>query len=117
MLYAAYTDKAPTIDGIIDDDEWALAQKTVCDDVSMLIDEPNWKGYRDLSVEFSAMYDEDYFYFRAAVTDPFGQHPAVQRRNMPADRVDFKGARLRLPCLPVGIEAVVDAAVEAALVA
>ena len=68
MLYAAYTDSAPVIDGVIGD-EWSAAQKIVCDDVSMLIDEPNWKGYRDLSAVFAAMYDEKYLYFYATVSD------------------------------------------------
>ena len=68
IFYAAYTDKEVKIDGIIDD-EWENAPEIVLDDISMLADEENWKGYRDLSVAFSAMYDEDYFYFRATVSD------------------------------------------------
>lgn len=69
VFYAAYTDKGVTVDGVIDEDEWANAPKVVLDDVSMLYEEENWKGYRDLSAVFSAMYDEDYFYFCATVTD------------------------------------------------
>jgi len=57
-----------TVDGIIDS-EWDNAPQIVLDDISKLYKEENWKGYRDLSVAFSAMYDEDYFYFRATVTD------------------------------------------------
>ena len=68
IFYAAYSVGGVTVDGVIDD-EWEAANEIVLDDISMLADEPNWKGYRDLSVAFSAMYDEDYFYFRATVTD------------------------------------------------
>ena len=68
IFYAAYTEKPITIDGIIDD-EWKNSSEVVIDDSSMLHDEENWKGYRDLSATIAAMYDEDYFYFYSIVTD------------------------------------------------
>ena len=88
LLYAAYAEKGVTVDGIVDD-EWADAPKTVCDDVSMLIDEPNWKGYRDLSAVFSAMYDEKYLYFYATVTDETFHQDKDPAEMWKADSIQF----------------------------
>ena len=69
VLYAAYTETPITVDGVADEEQWKNAPKIVCDDVSMLVDIENWKGFRDLSSVFSILYDEENLYFCSIVTD------------------------------------------------
>ena len=40
-----------------------------CDDASRIVNIEDWKGDRDLSGDFSMLWDEEYFYFYAVVTD------------------------------------------------
>ncbi len=69
FLYAKPKSSEIKIDGVLDDQSWQEAKTTVCDQVDMLVDMENWKGYRDLSGSFAMTYDEKYFYLGITVTD------------------------------------------------
>ena len=90
ILYGAYTDKAITVDGIIDEEQWGYAPKFVCDDVSMLTnDMENWKGFRDLSAVFSVLYDKENLYFYATVTDEIFHQDKKADNMWEADCIQF----------------------------
>lgn len=69
LAYASYADSEITIDGKIDDAAWANGVVMTCDDVSNIVMIEGWKGDRDLSADFSILWDEEYFYMYAVVTD------------------------------------------------
>jgi len=69
ITYAGYSGSKIDIDGIIDEEAWNGSFLMTCDDASKIVMIENWKGDRDLSGEFSVLWDEDYLYFYAAVTD------------------------------------------------
>lgn len=69
ILSASYTEAPITVDGVLDEAEWAKAQKTMVDSQEQIVGIENWKGFRDLSASFMIMYDEDFFYFGAVVSD------------------------------------------------
>lgn len=90
VLYGAYTDKSITVDGVIDEKEWELAPKFVCDDVSMLTNDfENWKGFRDLSAVFAVLYDKEYLYFHATVTDEIFHQDKKADNMWEADCIQF----------------------------
>lgn len=69
FAYSAYTDEPVTVDGIIDDAAWQNSVKMKCDKESQIVSIEDWKGDRDLSAVFSVLWDSEYFYFYAVVTD------------------------------------------------
>ncbi|MBE7015862.1 MAG: hypothetical protein E7417_03455 [Ruminococcaceae bacterium] len=69
LAYAGYADSEITIDGKIDEKAWENGVVMTCDDVSKIVMIEGWKGERDLSADFSILWDEEYFYMYAVVTD------------------------------------------------
>ena len=69
LAYAGFAKAPVTIDGVLDEEEWKYGIKMRCDDISQVVNITNWKGFRDLSAEFSIMWDSEYMYFNAVVTD------------------------------------------------
>lgn len=69
LAYAGYAGGEVTIDGIIDEPAWQNGVVMTCDDASRIVMIEDWKGERDLSADFSILWDEDYFYMYAKVTD------------------------------------------------
>ena len=66
---AAYADKKPVIDGNVDIGEWNgswIGSNEKKDYVQLLAP---WRGVDDLSFSGTMLWDEDYFYFLAIVTD------------------------------------------------
>jgi len=90
ILYGVYTDKPIVVDGVIDEAEWEYAPKYVCDDVTMLTNDfENWKGFRDLSAVFSVLYDKEYLYFCAVVTDEIFHQDRSSSNMWEADCIQF----------------------------
>lgn len=69
FAYSAYTEETITVDGIIDDAAWLNSVKMNCNKGSQVVSIEDWKGDRDLSAVFSMLWDSEYFYFYAVVTD------------------------------------------------
>lgn len=67
---AAYTKKPPKIDGVMEQGEWnsIWVGADTKKDVLQITD---WRGPSDLSFGGTAMWDEDYFYLAAVVTDDY----------------------------------------------
>lgn len=66
---AAYAEKKPVIDGVVDIGEWNgswIGSNEKKDYVQLL---SPWRGEDDLSFSGTMLWDEDYFYFLAIVTD------------------------------------------------
>ena len=69
LAYAGYAGDEVKIDGIIDEEVWNNGVVMTCDDASKIVMIEDWKGERDLSADFSILWDEEYFYMYAKVTD------------------------------------------------
>ena len=69
LAYAGYADETIKVDGIIDDEVWKNGIVMTCEDASRIVMIEDWKGDRDLSADFSMLWDEEYFYLYAVVTD------------------------------------------------
>ncbi len=66
---ASYADKKPSIDGVISDNEWSY-QWFGADESGNIRDLLNaWRGPDDLSFSGTMMWDEEYLYMLAVVTD------------------------------------------------
>ena len=90
VLYGVYTDTPITVDGVIDEQQWSYAPEFVCNDVTMLTNDfENWKGFRDLSAVFSVLYDKEYLYFRATVTDEIFHQDKKADNMWEADCIQF----------------------------
>lgn len=69
MSFAKYADKKPTIDGVLEDDEWNFGTAMVVDSKSSIKQITDWRGTKDLSVKSMVMWDEENMYYAAEVTD------------------------------------------------
>ena len=69
FAYSGYTEESIVVDGIIDDEAWKNSVKMNCNNGSQVVLIEDWKGDRDLSATFSMLWDSEYFYFYAVVTD------------------------------------------------
>lgn len=69
LAYAGYANSEIIVDGKIDEDAWKNGVTMTCDDVSKIVMIEGWKGERDLSADFSILWDEEFFYMYAVVTD------------------------------------------------
>ena len=68
-MYATYTDTPIVVDGVIDDEQWKNSLVIKCDTMDSLVDIEDWKGERDMSSEFSILWDEENLYFYAITCD------------------------------------------------
>lgn len=59
----------PVIDGVISPGEWQGGTLIVMDNADQARNISDWSGVDDLSATGMIMWDEDHFYFQAAVTD------------------------------------------------
>lgn len=69
LAFSGYAVDEVVIDGNIDEKAWKHGVVMTCDDASRIVNIEDWKGDRDLSGDFSMLWDEEYFYFYAVVTD------------------------------------------------
>ncbi len=89
LAYAGYADGEVKIDGIIDEEVWNNGIVMTCDDASRIVMIEDWKGDRDLSSDFSILWDEEYFYLYAVVTDEILSPDAVASNLWNGDSVQF----------------------------
>lgn len=67
---AVYTDKAPTIDGTLDADEWVLDSKgKAYEDTYVKLTSENYTGADDLSATVNMMWDKENLYLALSVKD------------------------------------------------
>ncbi len=69
LAYAGYANDDVKIDGIIDEPVWNNGIVMTCNDASRIVMIEDWKGDRDLSADFSVLWDEEFFYMYSVVTD------------------------------------------------
>lgn len=70
MTCAVYTDNAPTIDGVLGDDEWVKrARVFIGNDTYRSLKKLSYNGNEDLSANVYLMWDDEYLYFASEVTD------------------------------------------------
>lgn len=69
VTMAAYAEKKPVIDGVISENEWSNAWFGADDESNVRVLLKPWRGTSDLSFSGTMMWDEDYLYFLAVVTD------------------------------------------------
>ncbi len=89
LAYAGFADGEVKIDGIIDEAVWRNGIVMTCDDASKIVMIEDWKGERDLSADFSILWDEDYFYMYAVVTDEIFSPDAEVKNLWNGDSVQF----------------------------
>lgn len=65
---AVYTEKKPTVDGVLSSEEW-IGSWIGADEAKDVKEIPNWGGPEDLSFSGNLMWDEDNLYFLAIVND------------------------------------------------
>ena len=82
FAYSAYTEEPIKVDGIIDDKAWQNSVKMNCNKGSQVVSIEDWKGDRDLSAVFSMLWDSEYFYFYAVVTDEIFYQQEEQSKYM-----------------------------------
>lgn len=63
---AVYMDEEPTIDGVLDEEEWEMDRY---DADEVVYGKSQWKNENDLSANFMLGWDEDYLYVAAKVKD------------------------------------------------
>lgn len=66
---AAYAEEKPTIDGVISDNEWKSSWFGADEKENFHVLTEQWKNPEDSSFSGTMMWDEDYLYFLAIVTD------------------------------------------------
>lgn len=69
LAYGELTDDEIKIDGVIDEAAWKNGYVMTCDDASQIVNIEGWKGDRDLSGDFSVLWDDEYLYMYAVVRD------------------------------------------------
>ena len=80
LAYAGYANDEVKIDGSIDEEVWKNSIVMSCNDASQLVMIEDWKGDRDLSADFSILWDEENFYMYAVVKDEdFAPHSTVAK--------------------------------------
>lgn len=89
FAYAGYTDKTVVVDGVIDDEAWQNSVKMNCNKASQIVLIEDWKGDRDLSATFSILWDSEYFYFSAIVTDETFHQNEEPNKMWNGDSVQF----------------------------
>ena len=88
--YAGYANEPVTIDGKIDEEAWNDAIVMTCDDASRIVNIEDWKGDRDLSADFAMLWDSEYLYFHAVVTDEIFYQPAAESSKLwEGDSIQF----------------------------
>ena len=69
LAYSELTDEEIKIDGVVDEAAWKNGYVMTCDDASQIVNIEGWKGDRDLSGDFSILWDDEYLYMYAVVRD------------------------------------------------
>lgn len=66
---AQFADKAPKLDGVIEEGEWTRGSWLFMDKATQIRNNDNWKGPDDLSARANIMWDDDNMYLAVVVTD------------------------------------------------
>lgn len=83
LTIAPYAEKKPTIDGVLDTNEWAYDASMYADSGSQIKKITGWGGENDLSGKSAVMWDEENMYMYAEITDDIfsNQYPLSQHWN------------------------------------
>jgi len=89
LAYAGYANEEVIIDGVLDDSAWKNSITMTCNKASQIVMIEDWKGDRDLSATFSILWDEEYFYMYAVVTDEIFCQEETAENLWKGDSVQF----------------------------
>lgn len=83
-MYATYVDEPIVVDGVIDEQQWKDALTIKCDTMDSVVGIEDWKGARDMSSEFSVLWDEENLYFYAITCDEtfYTDNTTIPLRNL-----------------------------------
>lgn len=85
---AKYAEKKPTIDGIIEPDEWPSDAAMYANEQGQTKKLDNWSKY-DVSARTMVMWDEDNFYLASEVTDDVHCNIQPPSKNWNGDNIQF----------------------------
>lgn len=88
---ATYADNKPTIDGVVDKNEWRMGSALAFNkkDQAYSLDGFTWNGKDDLSGKVCIEYDEDNFYMAAVVTDDIHFQDKTDDKIWQGDSIQF----------------------------
>jgi len=86
---ATYAETKPKIDGILEKNEWNMNVCMYADSADQIKRMDDWGGPSDISGRSAVMWDEEYFYMFAEVTDDIHNNIQGASRNWDGDSMQF----------------------------